>query len=443
MNKRSEILDAYGDAFEAAAPGLPGSGTGWTTALRGEAMQEFCASGFPTRRNEAWRYTDLNPLQKSAYHAPTAATEAPGKDLLPPKSLDGARVVLVNGKFSDSLSDLGALEPAVTFMSMAEALNHKPELIEAYLTADAGDGQSDGDGIRRLNTALMADGSVIMLEAGARPELPLEILYLSGGEDGAAAHIRNLILLEAGASLSLIETCIGEGDFWSNIATSIFVDASASLSHYQNQAVGDEALLSAATTAHIAEDGQYSNFVLTSGGRVARNEIHALLQGQNARANLDGLCLSRAGQSLANVTIVEHQSAAASSSQRYKSILDAGASAAFLGKVVVAKDAQQSEAHQSSDNLLLGEGATANAKPELLIHADDVKCSHGATVGALDEAALFYLNSRGLDPAEAKEVLVTAFAEEILDGISLAPWREVIREEVARWMRGNAGTENQ
>ncbi len=451
MNKRSEILDAtldaYGSAFAATAADLPGGGTSWASGLRQAAMQDFRASGFPTRRDEAWRYTDLTALQKSPYQAADTSARMAGEDLPPRIGLDGgeihgARVVLVNGKVSEHLSDLGPLDSAITFMSLAEALDQRPELVEAYLVGDAGDCRGDEDGIRRLNTAMMADGCVIMLATGARPELPLEILYLNtredGAEDGAAAHIRNLVLLEAGASLDLIETCQGRGNFWSNIVSTISVGAGASLDHYQNQVIGGEALLSAATSVNIAEGGRYGNFVLTSGGRVARNEIHARLQGRDARADLDGLCLARAGQSLAQVTIVEHQAPAAGSSQRYKSILEARASAAFLGKVVVAKDAQQSEAHQASDSLLLGEGATANAKPELLIHADDVKCSHGATVGALDEAALFYLNSRGLDPAAAKEVLVTAFAEEILDGISCAPWRQIIRDEVACWMRGGS-----
>jgi Fe-S cluster assembly protein SufD len=452
MSKRSEILDAtldaYGSAFAAAAAGLPGNGAGWAADLRDGAMQEFRGLGFPTRRDEAWRYTDLTVLQKCPYPVAESIAATTAEDLPPRQDAGGPRAVLVNGQFSESLSDLGPLGSGVTFMSLAQALDQKPELVEACLVADVGE-----DGVRRLNTALMADGCVVLLEAGAGPELPLEILYLNTGEDGAAegtkdgtaAHIRNLVVLEAGASLSLIETCQTDGDFWSNIVSSISLGAGASLEHYQNQAIGDAALLSAATSVSVAEGGQYSNFVLTSGGRVARNEIHVLLQGEEAKASLDGLCLARAGQSLANVTIVEHQAPSANSSQRYKSILEAGASAAFLGKVVVAKDAQHSEAHQASDSLLLGEGATANAKPELLIHADDVKCSHGATVGALDEAAFFYLSSRGLDPATAKEVLVTAFAEEILDSISLAPWRQIIRDEVSEWMRGGGqgeGTES-
>ncbi len=433
MNKRNEILQAYDTAFLAVAADLPGSGADWASSLRHDAMAGFRASGFPTRRDEAWRYTNLNPLQQRAYLADISADGIAGieKEALPRQDMGGARVVLVNGRFSDTLSDLGPLENSLTFMSLARALDEKPELVEAYLVGEAGE-----DGIRRLNTALMADGAVIILQAGARPELPLEILYVNSADAGAAAHIRNLVLLEAGASLDLIENYRGGGDFWSNIVSTIVVGEGANLNHHQIQTVGDEALLSAAANVRIAEGGHYSNFVLTAGGLVARNEIHVLLQGRDAQVNLDGLCLARAGQSLANVTIVEHQSPEARSSQRYKSILQARASAAFLGKVVVAKDAQLSEAHQASDSLLLGEGATANAKPELLIHADDVKCSHGATVGALDEAALFYLNSRGLDPATAKEVLVTAFAEEILEGISSGDLREIIRAEVSGWMRG-------
>ncbi|MCH8861261.1 MAG: Fe-S cluster assembly protein SufD [Proteobacteria bacterium] len=436
MNEKNQILDAYDTAFHAAAAGLPGSGTDWATSLRHDAMAGFRASGFPTRRDEAWRYTNLTPLQKRPYLAATSANEITGIERadLPRRDMDGARIVMVNGRFDETLSDLGPLDGSLTFMSLARALDEKPELVEPYLVGETGE-----DGIRRLNTALMADGSVIILPAGARPELPLEILYLNSAGENAAAHIRNLVVLEAGASLDLIETCrdtSGNGSaFWSNIVSTMVVGEGASLNHHQIQTIGSEALLSAAANVRVAEGGHYSNFVLTAGGLVTRNEIHILLQGRDAQATLDGLCLARAGQSLANVTIVEHQSPAASSKQRYKSILQARASAAFLGKVVVARDAQHSEAHQASDSLLLGEGATANAKPELLIHADDVKCSHGATVGALDKAALFYLNSRGLDPAAAKEVLVTAFAEEILECISLAPWRQIIRAEIAGWMR--------
>ena len=440
MNKRNEILDAYDTAFLAAAADLPGSGADWASTLRNDAMEGFRSSGFPTRRDEAWRYTNLNPLQKRPYLAATSAGGVAGIERanLPRKNIDGARIVLVNGQFSETLSDLEPLDGSLTFMSLARALDERPELVEAWLSREAGE-----DGIRRLNTALMADGSVIVLEAGVRPELPLEILYLNSAEDGAAAHIRNLVVLEAGASLDLIETCRGDGDFWSNIVSTMVVGEGANLNHHQIQVNGSEALLSAAANVRIAEGGRYSNFVLTAGGLVTRNEIHLLLQGRDAQATLDGLCLARAGQSLANVTIIEHQSPAAGSKQRYKSILQARASAAFLGKVVVAKDAQHSEAHQASDSLLLGEGATANAKPELLIHADDVKCSHGATVGALDETALFYLNSRGLDPAAAREVLVTAFAEEILDDISSVSLREIIRTEVTGWMRDDKRASSQ
>lgn len=454
MSKRDEILAAYDSAFGAAASGLPGSGAGWATRLRAGAMQDFRGAGFPTRRDEAWRYTDLGALQKRPYLAAGAAPGISAEDLPPCLSPEGGRIVLVNGRFSAPLSRLGPIESSVTFMSLADALDQKPGLVEEYFLAGpgekAGDQQSGEDGIRHLNTALMTDGCVIILEPSGQPNLPLEILYLNSSEgsgqdnsgNGAAAHIRNLLVLKEGASLNLVETYRGGGDFWSNIVSSIIVGPGASLTHQQIQVNGGNALLSAAANLRIAAGGQYASFVLTAGGLVTRNEIHVLLEGEDASVRLDGLCLARAGQSLANVTIVEHQAPNASSKQRYKSILQAGASAAFLGKVVVARDAQQSEAHQASASLLLGEGATANAKPELLIHADDVKCSHGASVGALDQAALFYLHSRGLDPAAARQVLVSAFAEEIVAGITPAAIGEAVHSEVARWMQGEAEAEN-
>ena len=423
----------YVDAFAAVSGSLPGRGVGWLASLRARAIERFGEAGFPTPRDEVWKFTNLRPLTRQAFSlAPRVENSVALDDLTPhlPEGLACHRMVFVDGHYRAELSDIGPLPDGVRLASLAQIIEDDPDSLEEYL-CDAGDSPT------ALNTAYTADGAVLMIDPGVALEMPVHLLYLAtAGEDARVNHPRNLIVAGAGASATVIESyaAAGGGTYWTNTVTDVTVERDAELRHIKFQNEGSDGFHLAATRAAIAAGASYDNFTAQLGARLARNEITANFGGEGATCRLKGAFLGRGRQHLDNTTLVDHAEPGCFSDEYYKSVLDGDAHGVFQGKIIVRPDAQGTDAHQLSNSLLLSESAQIDTKPELEIYADDVKCSHGAATGALDEDALFYMRARGIDAALAERMLIEGFIGEITATIELPELTAHMERAVAAWL---------
>jgi Fe-S cluster assembly protein SufD len=429
----------YTARFDETRGALPGASASWLVALRERGFAHFAATGLPGPRNEEWKYTTLNPLQKSRFALAPRSLNGIHADALPltVSSVEAAhRLVFVNGWYRADLSRIDALPAGVEIATLAQAIAERPELLEGRLGSLA---EPDGLPMVALNTAFMNDGVVLRVGKGVVLEKPLVALFIGDASDGPVAyHPRHLFVAEAGSQATIVEHHIGlgQGAYFANSATEILVEEGAILRHCKIQDEAAEAFHTATTVARVERSGNFDSFVFSLGSRLARNEIRVALAGEGAGCRLNGGYLAKGKQHTDNTTIIDHRAPHTSSREVYKGVLDGEARAVFQGKIFVRPGAQKSDGQQLNNTLLLSTGAEIDAKPALDIQADDVKCSHGATAGALDDEALFYLRSRGIPEERAQRILVEAFLGDIIDGIALAGLREPLEEMVAHWMNG-------
>jgi Fe-S cluster assembly protein SufD len=401
---------------------------------RREAMARFEALGFPTRRDEAWRFTDLRPLQSAALvPAASAPASRAGEAGIARYAFAGEtyRIVLVNGRFAPALSKIGALPAGVTLASTAAVAANKPALAQRLLDqTDLAGGQA----FASLNGALFEDGFVLGLDAGVALDKPVEIIHWADAAD-ASFHLRNLIVLGAGSRATVIESFAGVGHSWTNAVALVDVGTGAALRHVKLQDEALDAIHFGQIRATLAREAKYESFVLTLGGRLSRHDSFVTFASEGAACGLFGAYLLRGEQEATNATFVDHASPRCTTTEVFKGVVDERAHGVFLGKIAVRQDAQKTNAHQLNKNLLLSPRANVDTKPELEILADDVKCSHGATVGDLDEEALFYLEARGIPAQEARRMLIEAFAADAIDKIEddLA-LRAHLVAHVQRWL---------
>jgi Fe-S cluster assembly protein SufD len=410
---------SYVGRFEAARADLPGAALPWLAALRDDAITRLAETGFPDRRTEAWKYTDLRRVLRREFTPspdPTPKDAAPG---LSPWLLDGTDhlLVFVDGRFAPDLSRLADLPDGVRITSLGRAIADDPAALEAEM-ADIG--TPEGGGLVALNTAFMADGAVLRLKPGTEIAAPVQFLFLATAEAGdVLVQPRSLVIAGEGSRATIVEThaALGEAANWTNAVCDIVVGAGARIRHFKLQLESPAAFHISLTRVRVMADADYSMFVYSTGGRLARNEFAVRLVGDGASCRLDGATLIAGRQHVDNTTVVEHAARHGTSHQHFRSVIDGNARSVFQGRVLVQPDAQHTDASQTNRNLLLSGGAEADSKPELVIHADDVKCSHGATTGDLDQDALFYLRARGIEPDIARAMLVEAFMAELVEGI--------------------------
>ncbi len=413
-------LQAY---QEKLAGSLPGAGLPWLAALRSAAVARFEVTGLPDRKVEDWRYTSLKPIQDRLFAAGAGQTGT-----VPPALLGNShRLVFANGVLHAQATDL---PPGVRLQGMAQAMTDAPELLAGRL-GQVATGQELP--LPALNQALSQDGYVLVLEPGIVVERPIEVLFLSSQ---GTSYPRNLILAGAGAQATLVEHYLGRTDsnYFVNAVTEVQAAAGAHLRRYKIQQDALGASHIATLAGQLDGDAKLENFDLNLGGHLVRSEIHMALQGAGADATLNGIYLLRGSQHCDNAIWMDHVVGGNISHQDYRGILDDKAHAVFQGKITVRRNAQGIEGHQLNKTLLLSDQAEIDSKPELEILADDVKCSHGATAGELDETGLFYLRSRGIPEAEARQLLMTAFIVETIDKISDDAVRGLMTGLVAAWM---------
>jgi Fe-S cluster assembly protein SufD len=440
----SEPIGPLDAAFEASRDSLPGAGLDWPEALRLGGIAAFRSQGLPSRKWESYKYTDLRGLAKLelVQDAVTdaAALPLPGWAAAEVEAKAGAAhlAVFVNGVFRPELSRLDGLPVGVRLASVATLLDSGDALAEQYLNA----GRSfDDRPLLALNAGLMQDGLALALAPNAVVEAPIELLHLTVPHGApAACHPRHLLVAGVNAAVTLVETAVGPDDaaYLHNAAWDVTVEEGARVRHYREQRDGAQAYALTAAAVATAKDAKYDNFTLTLGGAVIRNELQARIGGTGGDINIDGAYLAAGKQVVDNTIRVEHDQPDGRSRQVFRGVLEDAARGVFQGKIAVAKAAQRTDAHQLSNALLLSKTAEADNKPELEIFADDVKCSHGATSGEVDDQAIFYLRSRGIDEAEARALLVEAFVEEAIDEIADETVRERFAERVRDWLRARA-----
>jgi Fe-S cluster assembly protein SufD len=435
LDNRSIALP-YVDRFADVAAQLPGQQLPWLRDLRAEAIERVRQLGLPTVRVERWKYTNLNALGAVAFTPAGPAETLIATDRLP-SIAGGYRFVIVDGRFRPELS--ASQPPAgLTVASVASLLRDDPESVRP-LFADQG---SRDDSMDALNLAFATDGYVVHVAAGARIEAPVEVLQLrTGGATATAAHIRNRVLAEPGSSVTIVERFLGDAaaTYWTQAACDVHVEQGATVRRYKDQQEGTKAFHIAADRVRVARDARYESFVLATGAALSRNEITVILDGPGASCQIDGGYLARGRQHVDNTTEIRHAKPHTTSSEVYKGVLDDQARGVFQGRIVVEKDAQKADGHQLSKTILLSDRAEIDTKPELEIFADDVKCSHGATAGELDDDALFYLRARGIDPAEARRLLVEAFINDALVNVTDTAIRTAFEQRIGGWMTRSNG----
>jgi Fe-S cluster assembly protein SufD len=431
----------YGRLFAAALPELPGTRHAPLRAWREANFERFRRIGFPGPKSESWKYTSVRPLAREAY-ALAPRTAVARADVAPflitePNAL---RLVFVNGHFAASLSDDLSALPHAAVQSLAAALDGG-----AVTPVEVGLEACSERGFSALNGAFAGDGCLIRLADGGALDGAVQLLFVSRADDDQSVMIspRNVVVLGAGARLDLVEThvVLGAGRPLTNLVNRFAVGAGAELNHDRLQIGALAGRLIGKNHYRVSADARLTQTVATLGGALVRNEIEALLDGSRIALGLNGFYLSRERQHIDNAVQVEHAAPSSVSDQFYKGVLDGQARAVFAGRIVVRREAQKTNAYQTNANLLLSSDAEVDTKPELEIFADDVKCSHGATAGELDERELFYLRSRGIDPATARSLLTYAFADEVLQRFRQPSVARQARRELLRWLPGGSTLE--
>jgi len=402
----------------------------WLGPVRKAGIASFAEQGFPTLADEDWRFTNVVPITKLNLHpsAPAAVNGAESKVITDSvfAELVGHRLVFVNGYFSAKLSNIKAVPNGVRIENLAAALTKDAALIEKHLGKYA---QTHKNSFAALNQALFADGAFIHVPAGVEVSEPVQLIYISSAKNsGEAISPRNLIIAGANSKLTVVESYLSTGNvaYLTNAVTELVVADNAKVEHVKLQ---DES----ASAFHIAtiagEFGRTSNVTVHSfalGAKLSRNNIRTKLVGEGLECILNGLYLTREEQLADHHMIVEHAQPHCASHEYFNGILDDKSKGVFHGRILVQEIAQKTDAKQTNKNLLLSDDATADTKPQLEIYADDVKCTHGATIGQLSNEGIFYLRSRGMSEETAKCMLIHAFAGEIIERIKCEPARAVI-----------------
>jgi len=405
----------------------------WLREIRKEAIARFEALGFPTNKTEEWRNANLKPLLEREFALATEPAEIDPRIIaeFDYPAMDAVRLTFVNGRFVEKFSSLDALPAGVQAGSLAAALNEDPAWLESFL---ARKGSYEENAFAALNTAFFTDGAYIHFSRKAEIEKPIHLLYLSTAKgDSPILFPRTLIVAGEGSRGTIVETYAGTGGaYWNNPLTEALAGEDSRIEHSKIQREDAAAHHISTTQIHLDRHSAYKHNSVMFGGAFTRNDLSSVLDGEDVENIMYGLYLAGERQIMDNNTKIIHAKPHGHSWELYKGILADKAKSVFRGRIRVEKDAQKTDAKQSNRNLLLSENAETSSMPQLEIYADDVKCTHGSTTGQLDEEALFYLRSRGIDLASARTLLTYAFASEIVKEIGV----EAIREKLDEIIRG-------
>ncbi len=433
MQEQNRYVESFA-AFEAEAAG---KGQAWLQPIRRAAIARFGELGFPTTKDEDWRFTSVAPIAQTPFARPGDDRTEPPPHALDPFTFAGltcSRLVFVNGRFSPTLSSLGQLPAGVKVGSLARAFTAGRDVLERHLAQYAGFHE---DAFCALNTAFLEDGAFVYLPRGTVLEVPIHLLYVSTETaEPLITHPRNLVVAEEDSQATVVEdyVSLGDGVAFSNAVTEAVVGQNGVLSHSLIERENTRSFNVSTLRVQQGRSSSVASHSVLLGGALVRNNVHPVLAGEGSDCLINGLFMATGRQHMDNYMKVEHASPHCGSRQFYNGILDGQSRGVFHGRIIVHKDAQKTDAKQTNRNLLLSEDAQIDTKPQLEIYADDVKCTHGATIGQIDEDAIFYLRSRGIHRESARGLLLFAFAGESLQRMKVEPIRRHLEGLVKQWL---------
>jgi Fe-S cluster assembly protein SufD len=429
------VTDTYVRQFESLETAAEPE---WLRPVRLGAIARFAEVGFPAPRDEEWRFTPVTAIAQSEF-APAPPPRPLAREAIAPFVFghpEWPLLVFVDGRLDEALSSVPAMPGGARVTGLAQAIAAGDETVSGHLGRHA---PIEGSGFTALNTAFIRDGAFVHVPAGVELAAPVHVIFVATGEtEGTVTHPRNLVVIERGARASVVESYVTVAPgrrYFTNAVTEVFSGESAWTEHTRIQRESESAYHVGLTHVDQARESHYRSFTLAMGGAIARHNLHVRLNAPSIETLMYGLYLTRGDQVVDNHTAIYHDHPNCNSWEVYKGVMDGRSRAVFNGKVLVRPEAQKTDAKQTNRNLLLGDGARVNTKPQLEIFADDVKCTHGATVGRLDDLALFYFRSRGIPEATARTLLTYAFAAEVVEEVALEP----VRLELERLVRERLG----
>ena len=426
MNTYKQPFHEYNNQYEDFKKNLVRRDAPWISRIRENAFKDFQKTGFPSRKDEAWKYTNITPLVEKRFvpfttSSPTFVNQDYiGKFSYP--GLESQTLVFVDGHWASGGGGY--------VQSLSQAFIDKPDLVKKYWKNIE---DLEVNAFAALNSAFVHDGVFIYVPKDCILKKPLHLLYIATEKSKErAVYLKNLIVLEEGSEAEVIETYASthEGEYLHNAATSIKLHREAKLRHYRVQREGLHAFHMNNLDVSLLEKSNYSSAHITVGGGLSRSDIYVSFNGEGGKAEINGVFHPKHAQHVDYHVVVDHVVPRCTSTQLFKGMIEDEATGIFNGKIFVRKDAQSTNAHQTNKNLLLSQNAKVYSKPHLEIYADDVKCTHGSSTGQLDPQALFYMRSRGIHEKEAHKILTRAFAGEVIEKIKTTPLREVIERLV-------------
>ncbi len=412
-----------------------GGAPGWLQELREAGMERFAALGFPTTKQEEWRFTSVAAVAETRFtlpHAPRSGAPS-AKEIRGYEVCEAGRhlLVFVNGRYSGALSSVKGLPEGVIVGALADAVKSHPDLVRAHLGRHAG---GEGRAFAALNTAFLYDGGFVYVPQGVQMPEPVQFLYLTvPGAEPTVSHPRSLVVVEREARCAVVESyaSFGEGVYLTNAVTELVAADGARVDCYRIQRESLQAYHVGTTATHQGRDSTVNVHPVAFGSALARHDIRVVLDGENGLALLNGLYIMGGAQHVDHHTTIDHAKPHCESHEYFNGVLDGRSRGVFNGRIIVRPGAQRTDSKQTNNNLVLSEEARADSQPQLEIYADDVKCTHGATLGPIDDKAMFYLTSRGIPAAEARSLLTYGFGAEIIDRMEIAP----LRAQLDRWIR--------
>ena len=436
----SHLKEKFISAFDIFHSKLNGRANSSINKIRKSAIKRFELLGFPTTKNEEWKYTNINPILNNELDilttrispAPTESESISKSDIqacLFQRS-EANTVVFINGRYSKEFSTVISPANELRIESLAKTMANDPGMIDKYFGKYA---DFQNNAFTALSTAFAADGAFIYVPEEAVVSYPILLYFITDTrQSNIIAQPRNLFLLGKNSRVSIVESfnTIGSGPGFTNIVTEIMVGKNAAMDYYKIQNDSDTSWHIGTTQVYQAGNSNFTSTTVSLNGDLIRNDLNIKIDGEGCETQLYGLYLLNGKSHVDNHTLVDHAKPNSFSKELYKGILDDRSTGVFNGKVIVRQDAQKTNAFQSNKNILLSNDATINTKPQLEIFANDVKCSHGATTGQIDEEALFYMRSRGIDEGRAKALLIHAFVSEILDKIKIGVLKEYVEKVI-------------
>lgn len=430
--------NGYANGFIQFLRDRPAGQPSWLKSIREEGIAKFSELGFPTPHDEDWRFTNVAPIARTAFELTQNGHVKPSYGDIAKFMLEGktsGMLVFVNGVYAAELSKVGALPEGVIVSTLTEALSLNEDLVKEHLAKYA---DIKEEAFTALNNAFFEDGGFVYIPKGIHLEDPVHLLYIStgGDEKPRITSPRNLIVTEGNSQANVVEQYVSleESVYFSNIVTELVVGENSTLGHYLIEC---ESKKSFNISTLRVEQGRNSNIRSHSvllGGALVRNNVHPVLAGEGCDSLINGLFLSTGRQHMDNYMKIEHLKPHSNSRQFYNGILDGHSRGVFHGRIIVHKDAQKTDAKQTNKNLLISDHAQIDTKPQLEIYADDVRCTHGATIGQIDEDAIFYLRSRGLSEEASRDIILKAFTNETLENMDIESVKKYCAGLVQDWL---------